>query len=140
METTFNEKPAITGKGGYRPGAGRPAGQKNILKIKKAILEYTSPQELKNMVERAKKWAKKDPKMLQWYLEQVFGKAKVVERADGPKTVNNIAYFLDRLEQEKIEGPKPDYYVGDIPNGNGTTYTGETTSVRFTTPGQELET
>lgn len=99
METTFNEQPAIKGKGGWRPGAGRPKGAKNLLGTpKKAILEYTSPQELKNMVERAKKWAKRDPKMLQWYLEQVFGKAKVTER-EGNKTVNNIAYFLDSLEK-----------------------------------------
>jgi len=121
-------------RGGYRPGAGRKPGSKNIVALKKAILEYTSPQELKNMVERAKKWTKTDRKMLQWYLEMVFGKPKTAE-GEGPKSVTNIAYFLDKLEQEKLEGPqepKP-YFVGDIPNGY-------TTTNGFQTTGQIMET
>lgn len=103
METTFDEKPTITGKGGWRPGAGRKPGSKNLLSTpKKAILEYTSPQELKNMVERAKKAAKRNDKMLQWYLEMVFGKPKVVEKEPGGKTTNNIAVFLDSLEKQNL--------------------------------------
>jgi hypothetical protein len=132
METTFNEKPILSGKGGWRPGAGRKKGSKSLSNLpKKAILEYTSPQELKNMVERAKKLTKKDPKMLQWYLEQIFGKAKVVEKETG-KTTNNIAVFLDKLEQERlnppIEGtsyigdPLETIYVGDPINNGSTTF------------------
>lgn len=90
----------ITGKGGKRPGAGRPKGKKNIVGLKKKILEYTSPQELKNLVERAKKMAKTDRVVLMWYLEQVFGKAKAVGEKPGG-TVNNIALFLDSLEKNK---------------------------------------
>jgi hypothetical protein len=118
METTFNEQPVIKGRGGYRPNAGRPKGKKNIVALKKAILDYTSPEELKNLVERAKKLAKTDSKMLQWYLEMCLGKPKVVER-ETTKNVTNIAYFLDKLEEEKRLNPP--YYVGDPPNYGGTT-------------------
>lgn len=135
METTFNEQPVIKGRGGYRPNAGRPKGKKNIVALKKAILDYTSPQELANLVERAKKLAKKDSKMLQWYLEMCLGKPKVVER-ENTKNVTNIAYFLDKLQEEKklnppyTVGDPPMPYVGDITYGT----TGPETA------GQNLET
>ena len=122
METTFNEQPVIKGRGGYRPNSGRPKGKKNIVALKKAILDYTSPQELANLVERAKRLAKKDPKMLQWYLEMCLGKPKVVER-ENTKNVTNIAYFLDKLQEEKklnppyTVGDPPMPYVGDINYG-----------------------
>ena len=99
METTFNEKPVITGRGGFRPNAGRPKGAKNLVGLKKSILEHTSPQELKNMVQRAKKMAKNDKVVLMWYLEQVFGKAKAPLGNQAPPTTN-IALFLDKLEKE----------------------------------------
>jgi len=87
--------------GGYRANAGRPVGSKNLLSIpKKTIMEFTTTQELKNMVERAKKAAKKNDKMLQWYLEMCMGKPKVVEREGGGGTTNNIALFLDNLEKK----------------------------------------
>jgi hypothetical protein len=124
METTFNEKSALSGKGGWRPGAGRPKGKKNLTTVRKAILEYTSPQELKNMVERAKKLAKTDSKVLMWYLEMCFGKAKVVDKEVG-KTTNNIAVFLDKLEQERLNPPVDgNIYVGD-PINNGSTTSGQ---------------
>lgn len=128
METTFEEKPAITGRGGYRPGSGRPKGKKNVVGLKKAILEYTSPQELKNMVERAKKLAKNDKYVLMWYLEQIFGKAKATG-APTKGVTNNIALFLDTLEKESKQLPP---VVGTvIPTkeieNNGTTYNGQET-------------
>lgn len=107
METTFEEKPAYSGMGGYRPGSGRPKGKKNLVSLKKAILEYTSPQELKNMVERAKKMAKTDKIVLMWYLEQVFGKAKAPNTAPQNPT-NNIAIFLDQLEKKDTVKIQPD--------------------------------
>ena len=129
-------------RGGYRPNAGRPKGSKSLVNLpKKAILEYTSPQELQNMVERAKKWAKTDRKMLQWYLEMVFGKPKAFEKDGGAKTVNNIAYFLDKLERLEQEEPlKPDYFIGDIPNGSITSgeFTNVTNGTVFTEDGQEI--
>ena len=96
----MEEETKITGKGGRRPGAGRPKGKKNVLGIKHAVKEYTSPQELKNLVERAKKMAKTDKVVLMWYLEQVFGKAKATGVQPQGKTVNNIALFLDSLEKQ----------------------------------------
>lgn len=96
----MEEETKITGKGGRRPGAGRPKGKKNVLGIKHAVKEYTSPQELKNLVERAKKMAKTDKVVLMWYLEQIFGKAKATGVQPQGKTVNNIALFLDSLEKQ----------------------------------------
>jgi len=126
-ELDFDE-PKKEKRGGYRPNAGRKVGSKNIRTVRRAILEYTTPNELHFMVERAKKACKTDNKMLQWYLEMCFGKPKVVERG-GDKTTNNIALFLDKLEQKRlnpIEGNIP--FVGD-PINNG-----------YTTSGQELPT
>jgi hypothetical protein len=127
----LEEEPKKEKRGGYRPGAGRKVGSKNILTVRRAILEYTTPNELHFMVERAKKVAKTDNKMLQWYLEMCFGKPKVVER-QGDKTTNNIALFLDNLEQKRlnpIEGNIP--FVGDLIN-NGT-------DTRYSTTGQIME-
>jgi hypothetical protein len=93
-------------RGGYRKNAGRPKGSKSLLALpKKTIMEYTSEQELRNMVERSKRLTRKDPRILQWYLEMCMGKPKVVEREGGGKTVNNIALFLDNLEKQKLDGP-----------------------------------
>lgn len=137
METTFNEKSALSGKGGWRPGAGRPKGKKNLTTVRKAILEYTSPQELKNMVERAKKLAKTDSKVLMWYLEMCFGKAKVVDKEVG-KTTNNIAVFLDKLEKERLNPPVDGtVYTGDPLD---TIYVGDPINNGSTTSGQKLET
>lgn len=137
METTFNEKSALSGKGGWRPGAGRPKGKKNLTTVRKAILEYTSPQELKNMVERAKKLAKTDSKVLMWYLEMCFGKAKVVDKELGG-TTNNIAVFLDKLEQERLNPPVDGtVYTGDPLD---TIYVGDPINNGPTTSGQKLET
>lgn len=93
------EAPVIRGRGGYRPGAGRPKGRKNIVGLKKAVLDYTSPEELKNMVDRAKRMAKTDKTVLMWYLEQVFGKPKVANTK--PAAPTNIALFLNALEQKQ---------------------------------------
>lgn len=134
----MEEKPKEK-RGGYRIGAGRKVGSKNILTVRRAILEYTTPNELHFMVERAKKVAKTDNKMLQWYLEMCFGKPKVVERG-GDKTTNNIAVFLDKLEEQKklnpLIGNTPIYTGDEIQNG---TITGDPTNVRFSTSGQVVE-
>lgn len=94
--------------GRYRPGAGRPKGKKNIVTLKKAILDYTSPQELKNMVEKAKKMANKSEKMMQWYLEMCLGKPKAVGATKPSDTTNNIAIFLDQLEKTETIKIKTD--------------------------------
>lgn len=99
---------------GFKSRAGRKKGSKNIILLRKAILEYTSPTELKNMIERAKKATRKSETMLRWYLEMCFGKPKVFER--DAKTVNNIALFLDKLENgqeiagQELEALPPLYY------------------------------
>jgi hypothetical protein len=100
IEYIEDEEVKITGRGGYRPGSGRPKGKKNIHGLKFAIKEYTSPQELHNLVERAKKLAKTDKGVLMWYLEQVFGKPKAPNQLPPGKTTNNIAVFLDSLEKQ----------------------------------------
>lgn len=126
METTFEEKPVYVGQGGYRAGSGRPKGKKNVVSLKKAILEYTSPQELKNMVERAKKMAKNDKYVLMWYLEQVFGKAKSTGAPVKPGNTN-IAFFLDQLEKQPVIGTVIETTPIETFEQNGTTYAGQPT-------------
>jgi len=108
------QEPIKGKKGGYRVGAGRKAGSKNLVSIKKAILEYMSPQELKNLVNRLKKWAKTDKKVAMFLAEQVFGKAKTSGSMQVGGAVMHIGKMLDELESQKtIVLPKEQYYVGD---------------------------
>ena len=92
-------------RGGARQGAGRKKGTKNNVTIGSTILEYTTPTELKYMVERAKKHAKTDKKVLLFLLEHIFGKANTT-KATPPKKedANNMANFLDKLEKDERRG------------------------------------
>jgi len=119
MEDILNEPEAVSEvkgkKGGFRIGAGRKAGSKNLVSIKKAILEYMSPQELQNLVNRLKKWAKTDKKVAMFLAEQVFGKAKTSGSVQVGGAVMHIGKMLDELESQKfIKIPKEEYHVGDI--------------------------
>ena len=121
MEDILNEPEAVSEvvvkgkKGGFRIGAGRKAGSRNLVSIKKAILEYMSPQELQNLVARLKKWAKTDKKVAMFLAEQVFGKAKTSGSVQVGGAVMHIGKMLDELESQKfIKIPKEEYHVGDI--------------------------
>lgn len=88
-------------RGGYRAKAGRPKGSKNLVQFKKALKEYITEAELHNMIKRAKEIAKKDPKMLQFLLEQVFGKARATVGLDGGEDKPiAIGMLLDSLERQ----------------------------------------
>jgi len=58
--------------GGARKGSGRPKGSTNKYKI----IDFFTHEEIVKLVEDAKKKAKKDPQLMKFLLEQVFGKAK----------------------------------------------------------------
>lgn len=58
--------------GGKRPGAGRPVGSTNKYKI----IDFFSDEEVYKLVQSAKRKAKKDPILMKFLLEQIFGKAK----------------------------------------------------------------
>lgn len=58
--------------GGKRPGAGRPVGSTNKYKI----VDFFTDEEIVELVEEAKRKAKKDPILMKFLLEQLFGKAK----------------------------------------------------------------
>lgn len=105
-EEILNAKEAkvIKGRGGYRPGCGRKAGSKNLINIKKALVEYMSPQELKNLVDRLKRWAKSDKKVAMFIAEQIFGKAKTSANVQHDGKVLHIGAMLDQLEQ--LDQPK----------------------------------
>jgi hypothetical protein len=115
MEVNAKNIPTIKGRGGYRIGCGRKAGSKNLVNIKKALIEYMSPQELKNLVERLKRWAKSDKKVAMFIAEQIFGKAKTSANVHTEGKVLHIGAMLDELE--KLEPPKevivmtPDNYT-----------------------------
>lgn len=93
----------VGGRGGFRPGCGRKPGSKNLTTIKKALIEYMSPQELKNLVERLKRWAKSDKKVAMFVAEQIFGKAKTSANVQHEGKVLHIGAMLDELE--KAEDP-----------------------------------
>ena len=88
--------------GGKRKGAGRPKGARDIAVIKQKIREYTSNKELRAMIERLKRWAKRDPKIAMWYAEQVFGKARQTTGLDGGSDNKPImiSKILDELEKK----------------------------------------
>lgn len=120
IKTTLDEvKP---GRGGFRAGAGRKKGSKNLINIKKALIEYMSPQELKNLVERLKRWAKSDKKVAMFIAEQIFGKAKTSGNVQHEGKVLHIGAMLDQLESgEPFEEPIiPEYTI----NGSKTTEQG----------------
>ncbi len=58
--------------GGKREGAGRPKGAINKFKLR----ERFTDEEIMELVSEAKEQAKKDPIMLKFLLEQIFGKAR----------------------------------------------------------------
>lgn len=58
--------------GGKREGAGRPKGSINKFKLRDRFTE----QEIEELIMEAKVLAKRDPVMLKFLLEQIFGKAR----------------------------------------------------------------
>ena len=79
-------------QGGPREGAGRPVGKVNI--IRKKILEFFNEEDIRNLVEEAKKQALEKPELLKFLLEQIFGKAPQrleMTGEDGGKIIIEIA-------------------------------------------------
>lgn len=80
--------------GGARPGAGRPKGTKNKLKI----ADFFTPEEIDQIVVEAKLLAfgdgntKPDRDMLKFIMEQLFGKAtqKTIQEDDDGNTLAPI--------------------------------------------------
>jgi coenzyme F420-reducing hydrogenase alpha subunit len=58
-------------RGGKREGSGRPKGSTTRPQFR----DYITPDEIKGLVEEAKKQAKDKPEILKFVLEQIFGKA-----------------------------------------------------------------
>lgn len=65
--------------GGKREGAGRPKGSGN----KPRISDYITLDEVKALVETAKRTAGDKPELLKFLLEQIFGKARQNIGLDG---------------------------------------------------------
>ena len=89
--------------GGKREGAGRRTGSKVFKAFKKKIRDYTTEKEVRLMVKRAKKIARTDKKMLQFLLEQIFGKPRQNMGLDGGEDGRPVtmAALLDSLEKPK---------------------------------------
>lgn len=94
-----------TTHGGRRPGAGRPKGSTNKLKIG----DFFSPEEIDQVVMEAKLLAfgdgetKPDKDMLKFIMEQLFGKAKqtqVHEDDEGNKLAPVLVKFLNGPEND----------------------------------------
>ncbi len=81
--------------GGKRKGAGRPKGSVNKFKLR----ERFTDEEIMTLVGEAKKQAKKDPVMLKFLLEQIFGKARQSVGISGEEESSPIKMIYS-LEQE----------------------------------------
>lgn len=81
--------------GGKRKGAGRPKGAVNKFKLR----ERFTDEEIMELVDEAKKQAKKDPVMLKFLLEQIFGKARQSVGISGEEE-NSPIKMIHSLEQE----------------------------------------
>ncbi|PIV86015.1 MAG: hypothetical protein COW50_03795 [Candidatus Moranbacteria bacterium CG17_big_fil_post_rev_8_21_14_2_50_41_107] len=81
--------------GGKREGAGRPKGAINKFKLR----ERFTDEEVMELVSEAKEQAKKDPVMLKFLLEQIFGKARQSVGFGGDEE-NSPIKMIYSLEQE----------------------------------------
>ncbi len=81
--------------GGKRKGAGRPKGSVNKFKLRERFTE----REIGELVDEAKEQAKKDPVMLKFLLEQIFGKARQSVGISGEEEHSPIKMIYS-LEQE----------------------------------------
>ena len=63
-------------KGGPRPNSGRPKGKKNReTSLRRRIQEFFTEDEIRDLIDTAKKQAREKPELLKFLLEQFFGKA-----------------------------------------------------------------
>lgn len=89
-----NAQPKINQNGGARPGAGRPKGSSNKLKV----TDFFNGEERDRLVMEAKLLAfgdgktKPDKDMLKFLMEQLFGKAKqtTVQEDDDGNTLTPV--------------------------------------------------
>ncbi len=103
----LNKDPKET-RGGARPGAGRKKGSKTKVMVGATIKDYITPTELRLMVERAKKHAKTDKRVLMYLLENVFGKPNTSKAPPPkPKDEHNMSNFLDGLENKNDRQKTP---------------------------------
>ncbi|OIQ04319.1 MAG: hypothetical protein AUK58_00950 [Candidatus Moranbacteria bacterium CG2_30_41_165] len=87
----------MASSGGKREGAGRPKGALNKFKLRERFTE----KEIEELVGEAKEQAKKDPIMLKFLLEQIFGKARQLIGMGGEDECSPIkVQAIYSLEQE----------------------------------------
>lgn len=83
--------------GGKREGAGRPKGSINKFKLRDRFTD----KEIAELVSGAKELAKRDPVMLKFLLEQIFGKARQSVGIGGEEEAPPIkVQAIYSLEQE----------------------------------------
>jgi hypothetical protein len=89
-------------KGGKREGAGKPKGTKDY----KKITSFFTPEEIEQLVKDAKAMAKKDPLMMKFLIEQLFGKAKqpLVGEDGEPIKISVVQYGNTNTIQLPTEG------------------------------------
>lgn len=81
-------------RGGARPNSGRKRKKVGVIKFKQQLKDYLTPKEVEDFIKIAKLQARKDPTMLKFVLEQVFGKA--------PQSVNFNGNFNATIKLEKL--------------------------------------
>lgn len=89
-------------RGGPRENTGPKPGSTNKLQITK----YFSIKEIEDLVKEAKAQAKKDPAMMRFLIEQLFGKAKqpIVGGDEGDKPIAILSYVRGNDSNSKNTG------------------------------------
>ena len=75
MKSDLKINQNLSSWGGPREGSGRKQGTSEATLIKRKIREYFTEPQVKELIKEAKVMAKKNPHMLSFLLEQIFGRA-----------------------------------------------------------------
>ncbi len=79
----FEKSEKKSNHGGARDGSGRKKKKVKVATIKKTLKEHLSDKDIIQLVKLAKERAPKDPIILKFLLEQIFGKAPQVIKGVG---------------------------------------------------------
>lgn len=90
--------------GGRRPGAGRKPGKSKVTEIKRLFQEHFSDKEVNELMSDLKVLIKKDPDMLKFTLEQIFGKAPQRMEISGDKSNPIVIEVSIQREFDRVYG------------------------------------
>lgn len=93
VEKKSNKQKTVksSGRGGKRPGAGRPPGSTDFLKLRDCVTE----EQIADVLEAYLANAIKDPNTNRHFIEQVFGKAKQTIAGDEDNPLVAVSNYFE---------------------------------------------